>query len=74
MAIRSSRSAWWDVMRLAVSVRALPDGEPVVTLVHPEQGTRVLLIPERKYDKRGKLRTGCAWRYLPSDFPPWQTV
>ena len=20
------------------------------------------------------LRTGCAWRYLPTDFPPWQTV
>jgi putative transposase len=20
------------------------------------------------------VRTGCAWRYLPSDFPPWQTV
>jgi putative transposase len=20
------------------------------------------------------LRTGCAWRYLPSNFPPWQTV
>ena len=20
------------------------------------------------------LRTGCAWRYLPSDIPPWQTV
>jgi len=20
------------------------------------------------------LRTGCAWRYLPPDFPPWQTV
>jgi putative transposase len=20
------------------------------------------------------LRTGCPWRYLPSDFPPWQTV
>jgi transposase len=19
-------------------------------------------------------RTGCAWRYLPTDFPPWQTV
>ncbi|WP_067798217.1 IS5 family transposase [Actinomadura formosensis] len=19
-------------------------------------------------------RTGCAWRYLPHDFPPWQTV
>jgi putative transposase len=21
-----------------------------------------------------RLRTGCPWRYLPSDFPPWQTV
>src|SRR5918992_1618523 len=20
------------------------------------------------------VRTGCAWRQLPSDFPPWQTV
>jgi putative transposase len=20
------------------------------------------------------LRTGCAWRYLPRDYPPWQTV
>lgn len=20
------------------------------------------------------LRTGCQWRMLPSDFPPWQTV
>src|SRR5438874_618319 len=20
------------------------------------------------------LRTGCPWRYLPCDFPPWQTV
>ncbi len=20
------------------------------------------------------VRTGCPWRYLPSDFPPWQTV
>ena len=20
------------------------------------------------------VRTGCAWRYLPMDFPPWQTV
>jgi transposase len=19
-------------------------------------------------------RTGCAWRYLPAGFPPWQTV
>ncbi|MBC6460893.1 transposase [Actinomadura sp. HBU206391] len=20
------------------------------------------------------MRTGCAWRQLPADFPPWQTV
>ena len=20
------------------------------------------------------LRTGCRWRFLPADFPPWQTV
>jgi transposase len=20
------------------------------------------------------LRTGCPWRYLPANFPPWQTV
>jgi putative transposase len=20
------------------------------------------------------LRTGCHWRYLPHDFPPWQTI
>jgi putative transposase len=20
------------------------------------------------------VRSGCAWRYLPSNFPPWQTV
>lgn len=35
----------------------------------------------RKYDMREMvnailylLRTGCAWRHLPHDFPPWQTV
>jgi predicted component of viral defense system (DUF524 family) len=39
-----------------VYVRVLPDGEQAVTLVHPEQGARVLLIPERKYGKRGRLR------------------
>ena len=35
----------------------------------------------RKYDLREMwnaifyvLRTGCAWRYLPHDFPPWNDV
>jgi len=36
---------------------------------------------ERKYERREILdailyqkRTGCQWRYLPHDFPPWQSV
>jgi hypothetical protein len=37
-------------------VRVMPDGEPAVTTVPAEQGTRVLLSPERKYGKREKLR------------------
>lgn len=44
------------------------------------------LDPARRGRKRGwsirhllnaifyLLKTGCQWRYLPSDFPPWQTV
>lgn len=34
-----------------------------------------------KYDKRDLLnavcyviKTGCQWRFLPKDFPPWKTV
>lgn len=37
--------------------------------------------PARTYDVRDIMdaifylnRTGCAWRYLPSDLPPWQNV
>ena len=46
-----------------------------------------LLPPARHYGRHRKhemreildavfyvLRTGCAWRMLPHDFPPWQTV
>ena len=53
-----------------------------------EWGRLAPLIPEaspggrpRKTDMRAAmnailylLRTGCPWRYLPCNFPPWQTV
>ncbi|MBL8602647.1 MAG: transposase [Myxococcales bacterium] len=48
--------------------------EPMVPLQQP-------LFKETKYDRRVvingilyKFRTGCPWRLLPNDFPPWQTV
>lgn len=51
----------------AVIVSMIPDARP---------GGR-----PRKVDKRAVvdailylLRAGCAWRLLPHDFPPWQTV
>lgn len=37
--------------------RVLPDGEPVVILVHPESEMVVKLIPERTYKKAGVLRS-----------------
>lgn len=48
--------------------------EPLIPL--PEVGPQ-----ERKYERREivnailyQKRTGCQWRYLPHDFPPWQSV
>ncbi|MBL8601143.1 MAG: IS5 family transposase, partial [Myxococcales bacterium] len=48
--------------------------EPFVPLQQP-------LFTETKYDRRNvidgilyKLHTGCQWRLLPNDFPPWQSV
>ena len=37
---------------------------------HPSRWPRKLIVDAIFY----VLRTGCAWRYLPKDFPPWQTV
>jgi len=38
-------------------------------------------VPQRKHDLRAVFnglryvaRTGCAWRYLPNDLPPWEIV
>lgn len=37
---------------------------------HPSLWSRRLILNAIFY----VLRTGCAWRYLPNNFPPWQTV
>ena len=36
----------------------------------PEKHPRRALVDAILY----AVRTGCAWRQLPADFPPWQTV
>ena len=43
--------------------------------------TRRVMGFKRKYSERELLnaifyinKTGCQWRYLPSDYPPWQSV
>jgi transposase len=36
----------------------------------PAKHTRRSIVDGIRY----VVRTGCAWRYLPADFPPWQTV
>lgn len=40
------------------------------TVGHPSRWPRKLIVDAIFY----VLRTGCAWRYLPKVFPPWQTV
>ena len=41
----------------------------------PQRGRPRIHSPRRILDAIFYVvRTGCAWRYLPSDFPPWQTV
>ncbi|HEY9637113.1 MAG TPA: DUF2357 domain-containing protein [Coleofasciculaceae cyanobacterium] len=40
--------------RSRIYVRVLPDGQPAVSLIHPQHKTRVQLIPERTYGKDGK--------------------
>ena len=38
-----------------VYLQVLPDGQPAVILAHPTDGTRIRLIPERTYGRRGNL-------------------
>ena len=49
----------------------LSDAQWQVIVPHlPAEGIRRRIIEAILYLDR----TGCAWRYLPADFPPWQTV
>ena len=43
---------------------------PVNTGGRPEKHPRRAVVDAILY----VVRTGCAWRQLPADFPPWQTV
>ncbi len=43
---------------------------PVNTGGRPEKHRRRAVVDATLY----VVRTGCAWRQLPADFPPWQTV
>jgi len=40
-----------------VFIRLLPDGKPVVTLIHPIDKTEIRLIPERTYGRQGPLHS-----------------
>ena len=48
--------------------------EPLLPAVktggRPEKHSRRAIVDGILY----VVRTGCAWRQLPADFPPWQTV
>ena len=43
---------------------------PVNTGGRPEKHPRRAVVDAILY----VVRTGCSWRQLPADFPPWQTV
>ncbi len=44
------------------------------TLLTEEAGRRKYPLREVFDGARYVIRTGCAWRYLPGDFPPWEAV
>jgi len=55
--------------------------EPIIERVLKPSGGRKNAGRRSKYGKRKildaifyLLRSGCSWRLLPHDFPPWQTV
>ena len=40
-----------------IYIRVLPNGQPALTLIHPQHKTRVKLIAERTYGKDGELHS-----------------
>jgi transposase len=47
---------------------------PYLTLMTEEAPQRVYDLRELFNALRYVMRTGCPWRYLPHDFPPWEAV
>jgi transposase len=47
---------------------------PYLTLRDPESGTRTHPLRDVFNALRYIVRTGCSWRLLPRDFPPWPVV
>ena len=48
--------------------------EPFLTLIRPDAPQREHDLREVYNGVRYVVRTGCAWRYLPHDLPPWEAV
>lgn len=48
--------------------------EPFLTLIRPDAPQREHDLREVYNGVRYVMRTGCAWRYLPHDLPPWEAV
>ena len=46
---------------------------PYLLLVREDAGQRYHALRELVNALRYVVRTGCAWRYLPHDLPPWAT-
>jgi predicted component of viral defense system (DUF524 family) len=40
-----------------IFVEIIPNGQPIVTLDHPEHGTEIRLVPERRFNVSGPLRS-----------------
>jgi transposase len=48
--------------------------EPFLRLIRPDSPQREHDLREVYNGVRYVMRTGCAWRYLPHDLPPWEAV
>ena len=53
----------WNLVKKYIDIRSKLGGRP------PKHGKRVMLDAIMYL-----LRTGCSWRHLPKDFPPWKSV
>jgi transposase len=57
------KDAEWDLIKRYLIMNSKQGGRP------PKYGKRVMLDAILYL-----LRTGCSWRHLPNDFPPWKSV